>query len=70
MIFKEIRNFTFMSTEGTKEKLDGDSILEFNCEEEIMIEELCYKVKFVLHENVSGKMKIIEFIAKEVEVIL
>ena len=70
MIFKEIRNFTFKGTEGTKEKLDGDSILEFNCEEEIMIEELCYKVKFVLHENVSGKMKIIEFIAKEVEVIL
>ena len=70
MIFKEIRNFTFKGTEGTKESFEGDSILEFSYEEEIMIEELCYKVKFVLDENVPGKMKIIEFIAKEVEVIL
>ena len=70
LIFKEIRNFTFKGTEGTKESFEGDSILEFSYEEEIMIEELCYKVKFVLDENVPGKMKIIEFIAKEVEVIL
>lgn len=70
LIFKEIRNFTFKGTEGTKESFEDDSILEFSYEEEIMIEELCYKVKFVLDENVPGKMKIIEFIAKEVEVIL
>ena len=30
LIFKEIRNFTFKGTEGTKERFDGASILFFN----------------------------------------
>ncbi len=70
LIFKEIRNFTFKGTEGTKESFEDDSILEFSYEEVMIIGELYYKVKLVLHQNVPGKMKIIEFITKEVEGIL
>lgn len=70
LIFKEIRNFTFKGTEGTKESFEDDSILEFSYEEVMIIEELYYKVKLVLDENVPGKMKIIEFITKKVEGIL
>ena len=70
LIFKEIRNFTFKGTEGTKESFEDDSILEFSYEEVMIIGELYYKVKLVLHENVPSKMKIIEFITKEVKGIL
>jgi len=65
LIFKEIRNFTF---KGTEEKFDCDSIVDFSYEEIIHLNEVCYKVKLFLDGDTN--MKIIEFIGKEVEVIL
>ena len=65
LIFKEIRNLIF---DATEKKFDCDSILEFSCEDIILINEVCSKVKLLLDGDTN--IKKIEFIAKEVEVIL
>ena len=65
LIFKEIRNLIF---DATEKKFDCDSILEFSCEDIILINEVCSKVKLLLDGDTN--IKKIEFIAKEVEIIL
>ena len=65
LIFKDIRNVIF---DVTEEKFDCDSIVDFSYEEIIHLNEVCYKVKLFLDGDTN--MKIIEFIGKEVEVIL
>ena len=65
LIFKEIRNLIF---DATEKKFDCDSIIEFSCEDIILINEVCSKVKFLLDGDTN--IKKIEFIAKEVEIIL
>ena len=65
LIFKDIRNLIF---DVTEEKFDCDSIVDFSYEEIIHLNEVCYKVKLFLDGDTN--MKIIEFIGKEVEVIL
>ena len=65
LIFKEIRNLIF---DATEKKFDCDSILEFSCEDIILINEVCSKVKFLLDGDTN--IKKIEFVGREVEVIL
>ena len=65
LIFKEIRNLIF---DATEKKFDCDSILEFSCEDIILINEVCSKVKLLLDGDTN--IKKIEFVGREVEVIL